>query len=602
MATKTARRSCCCGGKTACECPECTGLECLERPRFFAGQLLTEKELGSAQDYVRAKNRLHNLHLHGWGVVCGLEVVCHECEGWVTVSPGYAIDPCGEDIIVCQEHPLNVIEMIRRCKEARRRRRRADCDPIRGRNDPDCQDREEHWCITLRYAEQEGRPTTALRREACDRCGCGPGCRCGCPCHGEEAGGKDRCCGGERPSGVRSGVGRTVSACEPTRILETYCLEICEAPEDYCEGFESEAEKAWKAKFAACFEGLKKTFSRAPKTAIGVLGGVQLRQLDIDSNLGVAQDQLSPAILHDSYCQVYDFLYELFRRNPGNAHCALLHRLEELDCPPIRDGDTVGRYSTAIQKPSQQLLGYLLVYLLDCLCWAVQPPCAPCCPGEDELILACLTVRDDEIEHICNFSCRRYAGAFPPTIAGIHLGPLMPIFGKLFELLCCNDVLEKLFRQLLFSTGSRQIAQLLAEDDFSRPLYAYDQARKLSFDDVFGAPAGERVNLTTLVDRPVAEVETAAAERGVELTVREVDSLPRLAFLRALPAAGRGDRLVAFAREGKVLGFARPESTEATLVAQNEELRAVKGELEALRKKVDRSPPGGRTATARKKS
>ncbi len=55
-----------------CSC--CTGLECLERPRYFAGMLLTETELGSEQEYVRAKNRLHNRYLHGWGVVCGLQV------------------------------------------------------------------------------------------------------------------------------------------------------------------------------------------------------------------------------------------------------------------------------------------------------------------------------------------------------------------------------------------------------------------------------------------------------------------------------------------------------------------------------------------------
>ena len=70
--------------------------------RFFAGQLLTESELNTEQAYVIAKNRLHNRYLHGWGVVCGLEVVC-ACEGFVHVKSGYAIDPCGNDIIVCKD-------------------------------------------------------------------------------------------------------------------------------------------------------------------------------------------------------------------------------------------------------------------------------------------------------------------------------------------------------------------------------------------------------------------------------------------------------------------------------------------------------------------
>src|SRR5688500_7307882 len=68
-------------------CPVCPGLECQCRPRYFAGQLLTEEELNAEQQYVIKKNRLHNLYLHGSGVVCGLEVVCHpNCEGWVRVG------------------------------------------------------------------------------------------------------------------------------------------------------------------------------------------------------------------------------------------------------------------------------------------------------------------------------------------------------------------------------------------------------------------------------------------------------------------------------------------------------------------------------------
>src|SRR5690242_1272175 len=61
-------------------CPACGGLECLCRPRFFAGQLLTEDDLNRLDDYVVAKNRLHNRYLVGWGVACGLEVVCSVCD------------------------------------------------------------------------------------------------------------------------------------------------------------------------------------------------------------------------------------------------------------------------------------------------------------------------------------------------------------------------------------------------------------------------------------------------------------------------------------------------------------------------------------------
>ena len=82
-------------GKTATTdpctpCPACGGLECLCRPRFFAGQLLTEADLNRLDHYIVAKNKLHNRYVHGWGVACGMEVVCSACGDQVIVRPGYA--------------------------------------------------------------------------------------------------------------------------------------------------------------------------------------------------------------------------------------------------------------------------------------------------------------------------------------------------------------------------------------------------------------------------------------------------------------------------------------------------------------------------------
>src|SRR6266536_5719170 len=93
-------------------CPVCGGLECLCRPRFFAGQLLTDEDLKRLDHYVVAKDRLHNRYLHGPGSVCGLEVVCNPCDYTVTVRSGYAIGPCGEDIVVCRDTAVDVGDLI----------------------------------------------------------------------------------------------------------------------------------------------------------------------------------------------------------------------------------------------------------------------------------------------------------------------------------------------------------------------------------------------------------------------------------------------------------------------------------------------------------
>jgi len=60
--------------------------------------------------------RHHNKHLHGWGIVCGLQVKCGpdalgQVRRHVTVRPGYAIDCEGNDLILKREEQLDVAEL-----------------------------------------------------------------------------------------------------------------------------------------------------------------------------------------------------------------------------------------------------------------------------------------------------------------------------------------------------------------------------------------------------------------------------------------------------------------------------------------------------------
>lgn len=95
--------------KTETMCREATcGPSVGERPRYYARQLITSDDLTLEQEYFRNKLRLHNRMLHGWGVVCGAQVCLvpkangngnGRFEPWmVVVKPGYALDPCGNEI------------------------------------------------------------------------------------------------------------------------------------------------------------------------------------------------------------------------------------------------------------------------------------------------------------------------------------------------------------------------------------------------------------------------------------------------------------------------------------------------------------------------
>jgi len=72
-----------------------------ERPRYFPGQAISADDLEQEQLYHREKARRHNRFLHGWGIVRGLEVKASpQGRREVTISPGYALDRRGEEIVV----------------------------------------------------------------------------------------------------------------------------------------------------------------------------------------------------------------------------------------------------------------------------------------------------------------------------------------------------------------------------------------------------------------------------------------------------------------------------------------------------------------------
>ncbi len=86
------------------ECEQ-TGTGALERVNYFPRQLLTADDLIADQDYFRAKLRRHNRFLHGWGVVCGLEVApaaAADLPWQVQIGSGYALGPYGDEIHLSQ--------------------------------------------------------------------------------------------------------------------------------------------------------------------------------------------------------------------------------------------------------------------------------------------------------------------------------------------------------------------------------------------------------------------------------------------------------------------------------------------------------------------
>ena len=93
---------------------QCTTPSTLERVHYFPRQLITAVDMLDEQSYFREKLRRHNRLLHGWGIVCGCEVTEKlngtEKVAWtVEVSPGYVLDPLGNEIEIPSPVTYNLL-------------------------------------------------------------------------------------------------------------------------------------------------------------------------------------------------------------------------------------------------------------------------------------------------------------------------------------------------------------------------------------------------------------------------------------------------------------------------------------------------------------
>lgn len=154
---------CGCGGNA-------TRTPAFVRPRFFAGQLLTEDDLSLLVEYTTAKRRLHNRSLYGPGVICGLGVTCEPCGGGtVAVHPGHALDCAGNDIVVSCTERVDVQALVR---ERRISGLGVDCGENCG-NDADEASR--HYGLYVRYQELPVEPVAPYAtEEPCPSPGCVP--------------------------------------------------------------------------------------------------------------------------------------------------------------------------------------------------------------------------------------------------------------------------------------------------------------------------------------------------------------------------------------------------------------------------------------------
>ena len=522
-----------CGCKqcaTSCGCPACTGLATAERPLFGTGMTLSAADLTALQDYVVTKNRLHNRYQHGWGVVCGLEVLCHDCEGSVTIRPGYAIDPCGDDIVVADAVRFDVLEAIRDCTRLTRRRG-DDCDPWMPAPDEGCGEALSHWCIALKYREVETAVSQRLTTggQACQTIGKGGHSDCGCGGHGGASCG----CGGSgggggvatkvRARGTASVVPTSLAAhnvCAPRRVRECYEVELV-ARDESC------APRMWNRdpqndqrqpfgmlgwlipaksllrNIMNCvvhdITALSERITGQDAETIGVLAGGDPSVL--------ASSDLSLDAVHSAVCRARAVVLELLQDDFGTTRCQLLRATAEAKLAPPSSDENRADYIFRAQGMLTDLLAAWVQSMIDCICRAFLPDC-PEDPCDDKVEIACISVKAGKILSICNHSCRKYAGSFPAMNYWLSLIPLAPLFARLLAMMCCQpDMLRR------NSPLVNDLIPLLDRVDPSGNLRA--QVVK----DDFAQPRRLVAMVARLADVPVTDAILAQVRRGAQMAL-----------------------------------------------------------------------------------
>lgn len=381
-------------------CSTCGMLECLCRPRFFAGQVLTADDLNRLDAYIRGKHRLHNRQLHGWGVVNGLEVTCAPCGNGVNVGCGYALSPCGEDIVVCDTAPVDVCALIKRCMP-----KLPECDPPRPGAQP-CPEGESEWVLAIRYAESPTRGVQPLYGSAPASCGCGnAGCGCGggggCGCKGQAA----PACPPAKPRGAPV-------QCEPTVVCEGYSFEVYRKPARQGDDDDINSDSELLRRMECCIEAL---MQGAPPIPDG-------------------SPTSNPAGWQQWAVRIKAHLLIRLSDRPG-THCELLARLQSLYIPGSNDPE-------ALNGAIELLWLVALDAMLNCLCSALLPPC-PLPDPDGRVPLATLHVSggDCRVLRICNWSTeRRIAVTWPAIEYWLSTVPIFDMLRQLLQDVCCFDV------------------------------------------------------------------------------------------------------------------------------------------------------------------
>ncbi len=497
--------------QSPCGCPEqtpsnpcCCNLVCFDRPNYFCGHLLTDADLTLQQKYVMEKNKLYHRTIDGYGIVCGLKLTCDcDCKGNILIHDGYAIDDCGNDLVVCETTRFDVIAALN-CKHLLLSDPpEDDCDPRRRQSRCDIK---QCFYITICYDETESDYETPFQSS----CTAGP------------------------------------KQCLPTRTHEGVRFDVTEhlpPKHSYIAGLEERMRECFEVN---CNSPIGRIIKQHSEDLLRVFGrdSEELRR--------------DPCEL---FCELRAYFLNHLKTNPDQFNCNLYDEVSCLCCPECDDQydrrrirDWEPRCLEELQEAFRKLLYYMQRYQYDCvfgdLVFSCQQPCEAHC-----LVLGTVEVLNGKLIRVCN-TPRQYlwapANLLQVLMYDILTAQLAPGRDPGDRVPCCPDYRNFDPFHFLTEFGFNPCGRAEAATSLPRAFSAMREALHQSFDFTNSMAVS-----STIFDRvPPERLEEAAALFGISVSKEDLHATPlsNLNPWQAVQAHAllrRNDSLVAYQSEGE---------------------------------------------------
>jgi hypothetical protein len=362
----------------------CCRLMSFERPNYFAGHLLTDADLLLEQRYVREKRKLYNRSLHGAGVVCGLRLTCDpNCVGGIFVGKGYAIDDCGNDLVLPERQSLDVVGLL---TQKGLIVTEPGPDPFRPRKAASECNLRQCFYITICYQEDQADFATPLVA-TCQT---------------------------------------TSSECEPTRILETVSFDVVDAPPRKQTG-----QDALKRRLEKCFRLFTEgAFAQALHRHHKILS--DLITAPAESEKPSQHHREHHSEYHKLFFELRGLLLLYLNKYPDKYNCTIDDEIRRVRFPEIHrhTEHSQNKYLEELRESFSSLLGLAWQHAVSCALGEYLPVCDEVTEASC-LSLGAVVVENGRIIRVCNCP-RSYvwsAANFREVLLATTLG----------ELACCKE-------------------------------------------------------------------------------------------------------------------------------------------------------------------